>query len=82
MVSSMWAAIGVICVCAIIGNTIVKLVQTSRSGSRFDTRVADLEQQVDDLAGDLKDARQRIEVLEKIVTDQRYDLGRQIDDLA
>ena len=66
----------------IIGNTIVKLVQTSRSGSRFDTRVADLEQQVDDLAGDLKDARQRIEVLEKIVTDQRYDLGRQIDDLA
>ena len=41
----------------------------------------DLEEQVHDLEGDLQDARHRIEVLEKIVTSQKYDLGREIDDL-
>ncbi len=34
------------------------------------------------LEEDLEDARHRIAVLEKIVTDNQFDLGKQIDDLA
>lgn len=82
MASPMWVAIGAIAICAIIGKTLVKIITASNSGGKFSTRVDDLEEQVNDLADELTDARQRIEVLEKIVTDQKYDLGRQIDDLA
>ena len=86
MVSSMWFAIGVIAVAAITGRTIVAIVKASNSGGKFKPRMEDLEEQVhdleQDLQDDLQDARHRIEVLEKIVTDQKYDLGRQIDDLA
>lgn len=82
MASSMWVVIGAIAICAIIGKTAVKIVTATNSGGKFSTRADDLEEQVDDLAHDLIDARERIEVLEKIVTDQKYDLGRQIDDLA
>lgn len=37
---------------------------------------------VEDLDEDLNGARKRIEVLETIVTDQKYDLSLRIDDLA
>ena len=82
MVSSMWIAIGVIAVVAITGRTIVAIIKASGAGGKFKTRLQDLEEQVQDLENDLLDARYRIEVLEKIVTDGKYDLGRQIDNLA
>ncbi len=82
MASSFWTVIGVIAVVAIIGRTIVAIIKASNSGGKFKPRMTDLEEQVHDLESDLQDARQRIEVLEKIVTDQKYDLGREIDDLA
>ena len=82
MASPMWVAIGAIAICAIIGRTVVKIISASKSSGKFSTRADDLEEQVNDLAHDLTDARQRIEVLEKIVTNQKYDLGREIDDLA
>lgn len=82
MASSMWIAIGVIAVAAITGRTIVAIIKASNAGGKFKPRMEDLEEQVHDLESDLQDARHRIEVLEKIVTDQKYDLGREIDDLA
>ena len=82
MASTMWIAIGAIAVCAIVGDTIVSILKNSGAGKKFDARVADLEAQTDELEADLADARKRIEVLETIVTDQKYDLGRKIDDLA
>lgn len=82
MASSMWIAIGAIAICAIVGDTIVKIIKNSSSGKKFDARVADLEVTADDLAAELAEAKKRIEVLETIVTDQKYDLGRKIDDLA
>jgi len=82
MASSFWTVIGLIAVVAIIGRTIVAIIKASNSGGKFKPRMTDLEEQVHDLESDLQDARQRIEVLEKIVTDQKYDLGREIDDLA
>jgi len=82
MASSMWIAIGAIAVCAIIGDTIVKILKQSRGNHRLDTRLAELELVVEHLDADLNGARKRIEVLEKIVTDQKYDLSRRIEDLA
>ena len=80
MASTMWIAIAAIAICGIIGGVISDIVKSGRS--KVGTAVQDLEDQVQDLEADLVDARKRIEVLEKIVTDGKYDLGRQIDDLA
>lgn len=82
MVSSFWGVIGVIVVVAILSDMVVKLVKVSKSGAKSQGRVRDLEEQVQDMEADLQDARSRIEVLEKIVTDEKYDLKREINDLA
>lgn len=81
MASSMWIAIVVIAVVSIIGRTVVAIIKASNSGGQFKPRMEDLEEQVHDLENDLQDARHRVEVLEKIVTSQKYDLGREIDEL-
>ncbi len=81
MASSMWIAIAVIAVVSITGKTVVEIIKASNSGGKFKPRIEDLEEQVHDLESDLQDARHRIEVLEKIVASQKYDLGREIDDL-
>jgi|TARA_B100001105_G_scaffold23689_1_gene16694 predicted nucleic acid-binding Zn-ribbon protein len=77
----MWIAIAVIAVVSIIGRTVVAIIKASNSGGQFKPRMEDLEEQVHDLENDLQDARHRVEVLEKIVTSQKYDLGREIDEL-
>ncbi len=82
MLSSFWTAIAVIAIVAILSNMVIKIVTANKGSGAASQRVDQLEQTVDDLSADLVDARSRIEVLEKIVTDQRYDLGREIDDLA
>jgi len=81
MASSMWIAIAVIAVVAITGRTVIAIIKASNSGGKFKPRMEDLEEQVHDLENDLQDARHRVEVLEKIVTSQKYDLGREIDEL-
>lgn len=78
----MWIMIGVIAVCSIVARTVVKLASSSKTGASATARLDALQQQLEDVQQDLDDARGRIEVLEKIVTDQKYDLGRQIDNLA
>lgn len=80
MGSAMWITIGAIAICGIIGGVISDIVKSGRT--KVGDRMRDLEDQVQDLEADLLDAKKRIEVLEKIVTDSKYDLGRQIDDLA
>ena len=83
MASTFWVGITAIVVVSIISDAIVKINKASKSGGgKFAERVQDLEAEVVDLRADIDEYRQRIEVLEKIVTDQKYDLGRQIDDLA
>jgi len=76
MASGLWIMIGVIVVCAIISNMVVTIVKTAKSGGG-----KKMTQRIDDLEADLDDAMERIKVLEKIVTDEKYDLSRQIDDL-
>ena len=79
--TTFWVAIAVIAVAAILGNTVLEIIKASGSGSKFKPRIEGLEEQVHDLESDLLDARHRVEVLEKIVTSQKYDLGREIDEL-
>ncbi|MBT4160866.1 MAG: hypothetical protein HOC70_06860 [Gammaproteobacteria bacterium] len=83
MASSFWLAVSIICVTGLVTNGIVQIVRVARSGGgKLADRAADLDEQMHDLRAEIEEARQRIEVLEKIVTDQKFDLGRQIDDLA
>ena len=79
--TTFWVAIAVIAVVAIVGNTVLEIIKASGSGSKFKPRIEGLEEQVHDLESDLLDAQHRVEVLEKIVTSQKYDLGREIDEL-
>lgn len=81
MGSSIWVMIGAIAISGIIAGVVSDWIKQN-GGGKFKDRVGDLEDQVTDLEADLENARKRIEVLEKIVTDGKYDLKKQIDDLA
>ena len=79
MASSFWAAIATIAIVAIVCSTLVKLIRGNGHGGK---RNKDLEADMAKLEGDLDDALERIAVLEKIVTDGKHSLRREIDDLA
>ena len=82
--SFFWLFLAIIIVVAIVCNAVVKIIKSSRTGDTRESRqrVKNLEIDVSALEEDLEDARHRIAVLEKIVTDNQFDLGKQIDDLA
>ena len=83
MGSGFWAFLGVVLVTGIIVNGVVKIIKAAKSGGgKSGLRIDDMEEQVHDMEADLADTRKRIEVLEKIVTDQRYDLSREINNLS
>jgi len=81
MGSTFWVMVAVVAICAIVINGVERIIKAARSkgGSKV---VSDLEADLASLEQDLEEQRQRIEVLEKIVTDGKYDLGKEIDDLA
>ena len=77
--SVFWISVTVIVVVSVLANALVKIIRGHPgSTKRFD----ELETDLAAIEQDLVDARERIVVLEKIITDQKYDLGKQIDDLA
>ncbi|MBO6511972.1 MAG: hypothetical protein JJ979_26395 [Roseibium sp.] len=83
MVSSFWMAIAAIAIVAIIIRGVVEIIKVSKApGAKSSDRIKSLEEDVAELEHELKDMRKRIEVLETIVTDGKYNLGKQIDDLA
>lgn len=78
-------ALGIGFVLWCIGDAIVRIIRTAKgpsAGKHLSGRIEELESDVADLEQDLEASQKRIEVLEKIVTDGREDLRRQIDDLA
>jgi len=80
-----WLFLTIIVVLSIIGDFVVKIVKASRSkhGSKEAAgTLKGLESDIADIEQDLEDARARIEVLEKIVTDDKYQLNKDINDLA
>lgn len=73
----MWTAIAMICVAGIIGEAYRsrhKAGNSKESAERIDA----LENRLQALEGDL---RERVEVLERIVTDRQADLKRQFEHL-
>jgi 5-bromo-4-chloroindolyl phosphate hydrolysis protein len=82
MASTFWIAIAAIAICAIVTDGVVKIIRAAKSGRAGSQKFTDMETDLDSLEAELNDARQRIEVLEKIVTDEKYDLGKKIDDLS
>lgn len=77
--SVFWISITIIVVVSVLASALVKII---RGDPECPKRFDELETDLATLEQDLLDARERIIVLEKIVTDQKYDLGKQIDDLA
>ncbi len=77
MGSTFWVFLGVVIVVSVVADSIVKIVKASTSGGSKQLR-----ERVQDLEEDLEDSMRRIEVLEKIVTDEKHNLSREIDDLA
>lgn len=83
MASTFWIAIAAIAIVSILVRGVVQIVRVSKSGGgKQGEKIRQLEDEVQDLDQELLDVRKRVEVLESIVTDQKYDLGRKIDDLA
>ncbi|MDA0978267.1 MAG: hypothetical protein O3B72_06910 [Proteobacteria bacterium] len=83
MASTFWIAIAAIAIVSILVQGVVQIVRVSKSGGgKQGEKIRQLEDEVQDLDQELLDLRKRVEVLESIVTDQKYDLGRKIDDLA
>ena len=84
MGSSVWFYIFAFVTIAVVIDGVVKIIKASK-GSRSKELQNAVDEIEDDLAKveqDLEDARNRIEVLEKIVTDDKRNLSREIDDLA
>ncbi len=77
----MAAALVIYCICEGIAR-IVRVARTTGGSKQAQQRVEDLEADMEALEQDLEDARKRIEVLEQIVTDEKYNLNKAIDDLA
>jgi len=74
---SMWTAIALICIAGIAGGA-YRRRQEARDDPETVSRLEALEQKLDRLDADLRD---RVETLERIVTDRREDLKRQFDSL-
>lgn len=81
---SFWAFLGSIIILGVIGDGIVKIIKASKSGGSKQSsgRMDDFERDLGELERELEDARERIIVLEKIVTDDRYQLNKDLNDLA
>ncbi|WP_100642186.1 hypothetical protein [Alteromonas facilis] len=69
-----------IAIVAIICWTLVKLTD-SRKSKKKDKAETDVTSENAQLRGRLDAMQERIEVLERIVTDEKYDLNRQFDNL-
>lgn len=78
MASTFWVAIAIIAVVSIVSNAVVKVFSGAKGGKRTKHLEADLAR----LENDLDEALERIVVLEKIVTDEKHSLRREINDLA
>lgn len=74
---SMWTAIALICVAGIIGEAFRR--RHDRAGrEEGEDQIRRLSERLDGLEAEL---RERVEVLERIVTDRQEDLKRQFDHL-
>ncbi|MEP1871278.1 MAG: hypothetical protein ABJJ44_17250 [Paraglaciecola sp.] len=69
-----------IAIVALVCWAIVELVNGPKGKKKYKTTVRQAEV-TNELQQEIATMRERIETLEKIVTDEKYDLNRQFDDL-
>ncbi len=84
MVSFWWGGM-VIAIIAVTFSGIVQVIKASKTASgskQLRERIDSLETDLGESEQLLEDAVARIEVLERIVTDDKYSLGKEIDNLA
>lgn len=72
---SMWTAIAIICIAGIAGEAYRKKHE-NRGNAAASDQLDELNRKIEKLDADLRD---RVETLERIVTDRREDLKRQFD---
>lgn len=65
----------------VIGDAIVNIIKASKGGKKAQQQTAELQQNITDLEDELLDVRERVQVLEKIVTDDKHQLNREINNL-
>jgi hypothetical protein len=70
----MWTAIALIVIACVIGETVRKKYE-AKNGAIDEERLAELEARLENAEG----LRERIEVLERIVTDRKENLKREFD---
>ena len=75
---SMWTAIALIVIAGVLGEAYRNRVKSQQSGINRE-EVKALKEKVDAIDSEL---RQRVETLERIVTDSKEDLKRQFDHLG
>jgi peptidoglycan hydrolase CwlO-like protein len=83
--SGLWVFITAVVCLSIVGKIVVSIIKASRSGTvstKAEQRIRELSEDLSSIEQELADARARIEVLEKIVTDDRYHLDQEIRNLA
>jgi hypothetical protein len=83
--TGLWAFLTVIVGLGIIGDVVVKIIKASKSknaSADVQQTIGRFEEDLESMEREVEDARARIEVLEKIVTDDKYDLDKKIKDLA
>ena len=82
---SFWVTVLVLGIIAISFEGIIRIIKASKAASgskKLLVRIGELETDLSENEQMLEDAVSRIEVLERIVTDDKYSLGKKIDDLA
>lgn len=77
--------VGAIIIIAVLLGGVVNIIKASKmpSGSKKQrSRVEDLEADLENLETEAEELRCRVEVLEKIVTDDKYQLNKDLRNLA
>ncbi len=77
--------VGAVVIIAVVANGVVSIIKASKmpGGSKMYTaRIGDMEADLVNLETESEELRSRVEVLEKIVTDDKYQLNKEFKDLA
>jgi|TARA_Y100000310_G_C20688037_1_gene820354 uncharacterized protein YlxW (UPF0749 family) len=85
IVELLFGMVVAVVILAVVSSGVVNIIKASKApgGTKGDrSRIEDLEADVVNLETETEDLRSRVEVLEKIVTDDKYQLNKEFKDLA
>ena len=76
--------LGSVILFAVLMDGVVKIIHAAKApgGKKQNARFGDIDSTVAELEEEIDDLRERIQVLEKIITDEKHQLDREIRNLA